>query len=103
MALMGALVLVVALTANFFLAAWRLNLIGLFERRRTAPWRQLAAGALAAILPWLGALAVLAFTPADIGGHVEPLAIGYACAGYGLHRVMDFLVHWANGPEGLPA
>lgn len=100
-ALLGALLLAIVLTANFFVAAWRLNLVGLFDRRRSPQWRQLIAGALAAALPWLGALAVLAFTPPAAAAQPDMLAIGCACAGYGLHRVMDFLVHWASPDESL--
>lgn len=100
-ALLAALLLAIVLTANFFVAAWRLNLVGLFDRRRAPQWRQLVAGALAAALPWLGALAVLVFTPPGAGAQPDLLAIGCACAGYGLHRVMDFLVQWASPGEPL--
>lgn len=100
-ALLAALVLAIVLTANFFVAAWRLNLVGLFDRRRGPHWRQLLAGAVAAALPWLGALGVLAFTPPGAATQPDWLAIGCACTGYGLHRIMDFLVEWASPGEPL--
>lgn len=97
MALMSALILAIALTANFFVAAWRLNLIGIFERSVPMTWRQVLAGAGAAALPWVGAYAAM-----TLAGHFaasrSPADLAFSCAalGYGLHAVMDVLVDWGN-------
>ncbi|WP_374592276.1 hypothetical protein [Aquabacterium sp.] len=97
MALTSALILAIALTANFFVAAWRLNLIGIFERSVPLSWRQVVAGAVAAALPWIGAYAAM-----TLAGHFAAsrnpadLAVSCAALGYGLSRVMDVLVDWGN-------
>ncbi len=97
LALMSALILAIALTANFFVAAWRLNLVGIFERSVPMSWRQVAAGVGAASLPWIGAYAAM-----TLAGHFaasrNPADVAFSCAalGYGLSRVMDVLVDWGN-------
>lgn len=98
MALLSALILAIALTAQFFVAAWRLNLIGIFERRATLCWRRIAAGAGAAALPWIGAYLAMTLAPHLLGKYsAGDLALSCAAMGYGLHCVMDALVQWGNG------
>lgn len=98
MALMSALILAIALTAQFFVAAWRLNLIGIFERSVPLSWRQVLAGAGAAALPWIGAYLAMTLAPQIAAHHgAADLAFGCAALGYGLHVLMDMLVEWGNG------
>lgn len=97
MALLSALILAIALTAQFFVAAWRLNLIGIFERSIPMSWRQLLAGIGAGSLPWIGAYLAMTLAPQIAVHHgAADLAAGCAALGYGLHVVMDMLVDWGN-------
>lgn len=97
MALLSALVLAIALTAQFFVAAWRLNLIGIFERSVPLSWRQVFAGAGAAALPWIGAYLAMSLAPQLAANHgAADLALACAALGFGLHVLMDLLVEWGN-------
>lgn len=97
LALMSALIMALALTANFFVAAWRLNLIGIFERSVPLSWRQVLAGTVAAALPWLGAYLAMTLAQHYANRHgAADLALSCAAIGCGLHGLMDALVGWGN-------
>ncbi|MDE1997669.1 MAG: hypothetical protein KGI91_00165 [Burkholderiales bacterium] len=98
---LGVIVLSVALTVNFFRAAWKLGILRAFGRRRHLRWRTWIAGALAACLPFSGAMAaVLAIPAADTTNTIpiSPLDLTWhlAAAGFVVHLVNDKLMHWGS-------
>ncbi|TAL24530.1 MAG: hypothetical protein EPO01_05485 [Aquabacterium sp.] len=103
MPLIGALVLAIALTANFLVAFWRMDLNVTRARpqqhqaRARTPRRQLIACAVSAALPLLGALSMLAVAGHDWTGADAPL-LAAACAAVGwlLQSLMDSLMSWGT-------
>lgn len=103
MPLIGALVLAVALTANFLFAFWRmdLNAARIRQQKRQAhartPRRQLIACAISAVLPLLGAMSMLSMAGHDWTTADAPL-LAAACAAVGwlLHSLMDSLMRWGT-------
>ncbi len=98
----GIIVLCVALTVNFFRAAWKLGILRAFGRRKTVRWRTLIAGALAACLPFTGAMAAMLIVPAADGSNTVPISAldlswQLALAGLVIHLVNDKLMHWGTG------
>lgn len=97
MPLIGALVLAIALTANYFLAFWRMDLSRPKQLRARTPRRQVIACAASAVLPLVGALlplslAGLPWTTAD----APMLAVACAGAGFALQLLMDRLMVWGT-------
>ncbi|WP_290872480.1 hypothetical protein [Aquabacterium sp.] len=101
--LFGVLVLSGVLVVNFFRAAWRLGILRAFGRRHPLRWRALAAGALAACLPLVGALIALVLIPADNGMALDDspasLALELAGSGWLMHLLNDHLVIWGGPPS----
>lgn len=102
MPLIGALVLAVALTANFFRAFWRMDLQRTRSTQRIPTTRrQVIACAVSGSLPLMGALVLLMvadrpWTPAD----APALAACCALLGWTLHLIMDNIMTW--GTPRLP-
>ena len=100
--LLGVLIMSAVLVCNFFLAAWRLGILRSFGRRRPISWRTLAAGAMAACLPFIGVLLTLALVPADDGVAVSmsalQLAIELAGSGLAMHLLNVQILLWAVAP-----
>ena len=72
---LGASVLAVLLAVPLgTLAAWRMGILRSFGRRHPISWRTLAAGAMAACLPFIGVLLTLALVPADDGVAASPFS-----------------------------
>ncbi len=95
----GIIVLCAALTVNFFRAAWKLGILRAFGRRQSIRWRTWVAGALAACLPFSGAMAAMVIVPAaDISNTVPISALDLswqlALAGLIIHLLNDKLMHW---------
>lgn len=95
--LLGVMVLSVVLVANFFKAAWTLGILRAFGRRQV-PWRTLAAGALAACLPFAGAILALEMIPSDNGIDLSlsaaQLSMQLAASGLAMHLINDRLILW---------
>lgn len=100
--LLGVLIMSAVLVCNFFLAAWRMGILRSFGRRRPISWRTLAAGGMAACLPFIGVLLTLALVPADDGVAVAmsaaQLAIELAGSGLAMHLLNDQILLWAMAP-----
>lgn len=100
--LVGVLVLSIVLVTNFFRAAWRLGILRAFGRRHPLSWRSLAAGALAACLPLIGAVLALTLIPGDSAGELATdagrLALELSGAGFLMHLFNDHLVRWGRVP-----
>ena len=99
-ALIGTIVLCLALTANFFRTAWRLGILRAFGRKALS-WRTWIAGALAACLPVSGAMAAMVIIPSDGPDSILPisaaeLAVQLAAAGMVMHLINDKLMHWGK-------
>ena len=98
--LLGVMILSVVLVANFFTAAWRLGILRAFGRRRHISWRTLAAGALAACLPFAGAIMALMLIPSDntidLSQYAGPLAVQLSTSGLLMHLVNDQLIAWGG-------
>ena len=97
MPLIGALFLAVALTANYFLAFWRMDPSHPKSERARTPRRQIIACSASAVLPLVGALAPLSvsglhWTTAD----APLLALARAGIGFVLHALMDKLMVWGT-------
>lgn len=97
MPLIGALFLAIALTANYFLAFWRMDLNRPNSLRARTPRRQIIACSASAALPLVGAIAPLSvanlpWTSAD----APLLAIACAFTGLVLHVLMDKLMVWGT-------
>lgn len=91
--MLGVVILSGVLTTNFFRAAWRLGMLRAFGRRHTLRWRALAAGTLAACLPFAGAMVGLMLIPGDSAG---TLALQLAGSGWAMHLVNDQLIAWGS-------
>ena len=98
--LIGVMVLSFVLVTNFFMAAWRLGILRAIGRRRQLHWRPLAAGALAACLPFAGAILALSLIPGDNGVDISQtalqLAIQLAGSGLVMHLINDQLILWGR-------
>ncbi|HET8869747.1 MAG TPA: hypothetical protein VFM48_04830 [Aquabacterium sp.] len=97
----GVVVLTVALTINFFRAAWKLGILRAFGRRRSLRWRAWIAGALAACLPFSGAMAAMLAIPANDATNTVPISAidltwHLVAAGFIVHLVNDKLMHWGS-------
>ncbi len=101
--LIGVLVLSAVLVTNFFVAAWHLGILRAFGRRRSVLWRTLAAGALAACLPFAGVLAALVLIPSDnavdLSMSAGQLALQLSVCGLLMHLLNDQLVRWGRAPQ----
>lgn len=100
--LLGVMVLSVVLVANFFKAAWTLGILRAFGRRQVR-WRTLAAGSLAACLPFAGAVLALVMIPSDnntdLSLSAAQLSIQLATSGLLMHIINDRLIIWGNGAQ----
>lgn len=98
--LLGVLILSLVLVANFFRAAWKLGLLRAFGRRHHVRWRTLAAGTVAACLPFAGAILALMLIPADngleVGTHAGQLAVQLSTSGLLMHVLNDHLMVWGK-------
>jgi hypothetical protein len=98
--LLGVLILSFVLVANFFRAAWKLGLLRAFGRRRHVRWRTLAAGSVAACLPFAGAILALVLIPSDngleVGRHAGMLAAQLSFCGLLMHVLNDHLMVWGR-------
>lgn len=97
--LFGVVILSGVLTTNFLRAAWRLGMLRAFGRRHTLRWRALAAGTLAACLPFAGAMVGLMLIPADNAAPTTSaamLALELAGSGWAMHVVNDRLIAWGS-------
>jgi hypothetical protein len=98
--LLGVMILSVVLVANFFTAAWRLGILRAFGRRRQISWRTLAAGAMAACLPFAGAIMALMMIPSDNAVDVSQaagqLAVQLSVSGLMMHLINDQLITWGR-------
>ncbi|MGC4061588.1 MAG: hypothetical protein QM749_12380 [Aquabacterium sp.] len=101
--LIGVMVLSLVLVTNFFNAAWRLGILRAFGRRRPITWHTLAAGALAACLPFAGVMLALELIPSDNGIDLSmsagQLAMQLAFSGLLMHLLNDKLVAWGRAPK----
>jgi hypothetical protein len=101
--LIGVMVLSLVLVTNFFNAAWRLGILRAFGRRRAISWHTVAAGTLAACLPFAGAMLALELIPADNGIDLSMsagrLAVQLAFSGLLMHMLNDKLVAWGRAPK----
>ena len=100
--LIGVLIMSTVLVANFFRTAWVLGVLRAFGRRGVLAWRTLAAAAMAACLPMIGAVATLGLVPADNGvrvaSHAVALAVQLGAVGLILHTVNDVIMAWCQAP-----
>jgi hypothetical protein len=95
--LVGVVVLSGLLTTNFFRAAWQLGMLRAFGRRQPLRWRAVAAGTLAACLPFAGAMLAMMLIPADGGSvHASSLALEFAGSGWAMHLLNDRLIAWGS-------
>jgi hypothetical protein len=98
--LLGVMILSVVLVANFFRAAWRLGILRAFGRRHAIRWRVLAAGALAACLPFAGAIVALELIPSDnaidLSMQAGQLAVQLSISGLLMHMLNDQLIVWGK-------
>lgn len=92
----GVVILSGVLTTNFFRAAWRLGMLRAFGRRHALSWRAMAAGALAACLPFAGAMVGMVLIPASGDGSPGSLALQFAGSGWAMHIVNDRLIAWGS-------
>ncbi|MFT3856268.1 MAG: hypothetical protein QM742_01720 [Aquabacterium sp.] len=94
------MILSVVLVTNFFLAAWRLGILRSFGRRHPISWHTVTAGAMAACLPFAGALLALILIPADnsadIAQAAASLAVQLAFSGLLMHVANDQIVAWGR-------
>ena len=99
--LLAVMILSVVLVTNFFLAAWRLGILRSFGRRHPISWHTVTAGAVAACLPFAGALLALTLIPADnsvdISQSAVKLALQLAFCGLLMHVANDQIVAWGRG------
>jgi len=100
--LIGVMVLSIVLVTNFFNAAWRLGILRAFGRRHPITWQTLAAGTLAACLPFAGAMLTLEMIPSDnafdLSTSAGQLAVQLAFCGLLMHILNDKLVAWGRSP-----
>jgi len=101
--LLGVMVLSVVLVANFFKAAWTLGILRAFGRRHQVRWRTLAAGSLAACLPFAGALLALVMIPSDnnidLSLSAAQLSVQLATSGLLMHVINDRLIIWGSAAQ----
>jgi hypothetical protein len=100
--LLGVLIMSAVLVGNFFRTAWRLGILRSFGRRHPVTWRTLAAGAMAACLPFAGVLVTLILVPSDNDAHIDmsawQLALELAGSGLLMHLLNDQIMLWAKPP-----
>jgi len=89
--LVAALILALALTANFFYAIQRLDVHANGPRRRVASWRRILAFTGAAMLPALSAGAVLLLASRP-WSHASFFAGACAACGLISHQLMDAML-----------
>lgn len=98
--LIAVMILSVVLVTNFFLAAWRLGILRSFGRRHPISWHTVAAGTVAACLPFAGVLVALTIIPADnsvdISQSAAQLAVQLAICGLVMHVANDQIVAWGR-------
>ncbi len=98
--LIGVLVLSFVLVTNFFTAAWRLGILRSFGRRRHLTWQTFWAGAMAACLPFAGAVLALVLIPSDNGEDISllagQLAFELSMCGLVMHVLNDKIVAWGR-------
>jgi hypothetical protein len=98
--LLGVMILSVVLVANFFKAAWRLGILRAFGRRHDLRWRTVAAGSMAACLPFAGAIVALELIPSDnavdVSQYAAQLALQLSMSGLAMHLLNDKLIAWGH-------
>ncbi len=98
--LLAVMILSLVLVTNFFLAASRLGILRAFGRRHPITWHTVTAGAIAACLPFVGAVLALVLIPADSGADIAEsagqLAAQLAFCGLLMHLANDQIVAWGR-------